>query len=409
MQKRGGLFMEKDLWTESRLLSLPAKEQDYFERKSGAILQDSAWRETLAKAVSAFANSGGGHLIIGVQDDGTIDGVAEFHKGRTSTRDWLEQMVPNLVVYPLQDFSVHEVIPDKPSLIPKDKVVIVIDIGDSIAAPHQCASGLYFCRLGGRSEPAPHHYLEMLRGRERYPSQKIAHAWLNFVITPLLRQLRNEQQTLENPPQPWDGHHGSYGDTRYFKSFGVNLSANEKQFLKHYPNISQHIDDHDNAVTRMWEEGERLVSTISSSTFMTDALLRFQTSKYLQIIRENYRGRLAEDDKKLLDNLFGDRPEDQVRKSIATFITYDYPPQDEPHGLWPIWRTYKADFLEFLRYSPIKEQNERLTSARETLAENVKSLIAVLEVVQEELAFQHGEPYEDATLHRYAPVPFDLT
>ena len=69
--------MKKERWTESELIALPSGEHDYFERKSGDVLNDSGFREKLAKAVSAFANSGGGHLIIGVKDDGTVDGVPD--------------------------------------------------------------------------------------------------------------------------------------------------------------------------------------------------------------------------------------------------------------------------------------------------------------------------------------------
>lgn len=399
----------EDRWTESRLISLPADEQDYFERKSGASLKDSDWHEKLAKAISAFANSGGGQLIIGVANDGSIDGVPKIHKKRTSTRDWLEQTIPNLVSYPLQNFAVHEVIADTPSAIPKDKVVIVVEIGDSLEAPHQSLfTYLYYCRRGGRSEPAPHHYLEMLRGRERYPSRRIACAWLNFVIAPLLQQLRIEQQTLVEPPEPWDRHESTYGDRSYFRSFGDNLSANETQFLKHYSRIREEVDNHDNALTRMREEAQGLVRIIESTSFMTDAYQRFRTSKFLQLIRKRYHGRLAENDEKLLHSIFGDRPEEQTRMSLATFIAYDYPQTEETNYLWPLWCTFKPDLMEFLRHSPIKEQSEALTRSRAALLEYVKSFVSALEEIQHELAWQHGEPYEDATLQRNATGRFGL-
>src|ERR1043165_6738328 len=159
-------MLKKEIWRESDLAALPEGEQDYFERKSGQLFESSDWRDNLAKAVSAFANSGGGHLIIGVENNGRIDGVARNHKGKQSTKDWLEQIIPDLVTYGLQDFSVHEVVPDAPLEIPLNHVVIVIDIGDSPQAPHQTAHTKdYYYRAGGRSEKAQHHYLEMLRSR----------------------------------------------------------------------------------------------------------------------------------------------------------------------------------------------------------------------------------------------------
>jgi hypothetical protein len=396
--------MKKERWKESELVSLPLEEQDFFERKSGAILKDTDCREKIAKAVSAFANSGGGHLIIGVENDGSIDGVPKLRKGRTSTKDWIEQNIPNLVSYPLQDFRVHEVEPDTPSAIPQGNVVIVVDIGDSILAPHQSSlTKIYYHRAGGRSEPAPHHFLEVLRGRDKYPSQKIAHAWLNFVIAPLLKELRIEEENLVNPQQPWSGYRTSLTRTSYFKPFGAKLSANDIQFLKSYEGIREEIGNHDAAVTCIQNEAEHLVRTIETSHFMSDAYSRFQTSEYLQQVREIYRGRVAETDEKLRQNLFGDRPPEQTRKILAEFVAYDYPQTDEPNYVWPIWQTYKPDLMEFLKQPPLREQNDRLTGARNELLDRVRSLITALEAIQHELAFQHGEPYEDSTLQRPWP------
>jgi hypothetical protein len=86
-------LFKRERWTESDVLALPAGEHDYFERKGGAFLTGTGYRDGLGKALSAIANSGGGHLIIGVADDGQLEGVEPMH-GNTSTRDWLEQVVP---------------------------------------------------------------------------------------------------------------------------------------------------------------------------------------------------------------------------------------------------------------------------------------------------------------------------
>jgi hypothetical protein len=90
----------------------------------------------------------------------------------TVTRDWLEQKIPHLVEYPLSDFRVHVAEPAMLSRIPSGRQVIVIDVGDSPLAPHQCMHGggsgskhMYYHRRGGRSEPAPHFYVELLRQR----------------------------------------------------------------------------------------------------------------------------------------------------------------------------------------------------------------------------------------------------
>src|SRR5882672_9914944 len=93
----------RERWKEEDVVALPPGEHDYFDRKSGRIFADPDFRKDFAKALSAFANSGGGHLVMGVANDGTFDGC-EPVRGRTSTREWLEQIIPELVAEPLTKF-----------------------------------------------------------------------------------------------------------------------------------------------------------------------------------------------------------------------------------------------------------------------------------------------------------------
>jgi hypothetical protein len=177
-------FVKRQEWTEDQVNGLPDGEHDYFDRKSGALF-DSTDRnglyETLAKAASAFSNSGGGHLVLGVADNGTFDGVPMVIAGRTTTRDWLEQKIPDLLDYRLGDFRVHAVVPSTPSQIPADRELIVIDFGDSGLAPHQSTRNhVYYYRSAGRSVPAPHFYLELLRQRLTNPTLDFELSSLDF-------------------------------------------------------------------------------------------------------------------------------------------------------------------------------------------------------------------------------------
>jgi hypothetical protein len=166
-------FVKRETWTEDQVTELPLGEHDYFERKGGRLF-DAANRnnllDTLGKAASAFANSGGGHLILGVTNTGELDGVPHVWSGKTTARDWLEQKIPQLLDYRLNDFRVHIVERQPSSKIPSDHDVIVIDFGDSALAPHQSTRDhTYYYRSAGRSLPAPHFYLELLRQRQTSP------------------------------------------------------------------------------------------------------------------------------------------------------------------------------------------------------------------------------------------------
>jgi hypothetical protein len=134
---------KRERWTEAEVLSLPVGEHDYFERKGAGFLTDHGFREDLAKVTSALANSGGGHLVIGVSNDGRLEGV-EPRRGRTSTREWLEQVISPSVSPGLADFRVHEVEPSTAgSAISPRRVVLVVDISDSMLAPHQAEPVLF--------------------------------------------------------------------------------------------------------------------------------------------------------------------------------------------------------------------------------------------------------------------------
>ncbi|MDX6499307.1 MAG: hypothetical protein QOG23_2567 [Blastocatellia bacterium] len=251
--------MKKERWTEAEVLSFPT-EHDQFERKSGRLVKDDReFRESLAKALSAMANSHGGHLVLGIEDDGRIDGVLGVIKGRQSTREWLEQIIPNLLEYPLQDFRVHEMEPDRSTLIPNNRVVIVIDVGDSPLAPHQDVfKRVYFHRVGGHSKPAPRHYLDLLRNREIYPNQKVAHAWLNFVIRPFLGKLGPERERLNNLTLFWDYLTHGLGGISSFYVRASALSPNQMQFLESYPEIKSEMEGHDKLVDDLAYEVARL-------------------------------------------------------------------------------------------------------------------------------------------------------
>jgi len=169
-QGERGMGYLREKWTEGEVLNLSTDEHDHIDRKSGRLLSESQnFNEKMAKALSAFANSGGGHLIFGMEDDATISGV-EPQIGKTPTREWLEQKLPYFVEYPLQGFKVHQVVrATTASQIPGAKELYVIDVGDSRLAPHQAAfpkdNKQYYYRQAGKSIAAPHHYLEALRNR----------------------------------------------------------------------------------------------------------------------------------------------------------------------------------------------------------------------------------------------------
>lgn len=389
--------MKRDRWSEDDVLGLPSGELDYFDRKSGTILKDADFLKKLAKCVSAFANSGGGHLVIGIRDDGTLDGVPKIYKGRQSAKDWLEQIIPELVSYPLQDFRVHEVDPSTPTAIPADNVVIVVDIGDSESAPHQDTfSKIYYHRVGGHSVPAPHLYLEILRSREKYPSKEIVCAWRDSAINPLLSSIAVEQKYLEQSKWTWNRWHGPK-ELRYVSDRST-YSANQEQFLEAHSEIQALMDEHDKAVREVNRRYEALFRAIMESELLLDVYLKTTTSEALQSLKAMFYDELSNcnTDESIMHKIFpfSDKREDHLAVLAENIVNKagDFNPGDRTTA--PIWNTHKECFLELLDYKPIVDYWAAAQEARNELLQCVETLIGLLRSIRTELTRRHGVPVE---------------
>jgi len=131
-------------WDEDYILSLP-KENDEFDRKGARLLDTKAGAKEdeilneLAKQLSAFANTGGGQIVYGVEDDGTIGlGGVSIDMKPGGTKEWLERKIPGLTEFEIVGFAVHEFVPkSSSSRIAQGKALYVVEVPDSDSAPHQ--------------------------------------------------------------------------------------------------------------------------------------------------------------------------------------------------------------------------------------------------------------------------------
>ena len=164
-------------WDEEYVLSLPLGENDRLERKGTPSLDvtpggnEGKTRSELAKQLSAFANTGGGQIVYGLKNDGSVDsgGVSETIRGLT--KEWLEDLIPVLTEFEISGVNVYPIRgKSSSSKIENGKALFVIDVPDSDRAPHQStADRLYYVRLGGKSRPAPHRLIEDIRNRAKHP------------------------------------------------------------------------------------------------------------------------------------------------------------------------------------------------------------------------------------------------
>ncbi|WP_439366028.1 helix-turn-helix domain-containing protein [Bradyrhizobium sp. DASA03005] len=129
------------------------------EYKGSSVLRnrdDSA----ICKAVTALANSVGGHFIIGIEApaggpmklDGGLPGPSKL--------DWIHKTINANTFPPLESVEVIE-IPDS------DGTYYVISTTASVHAPHQSKDRRYYKRQGSHSEPMEHYEIEDVRSRPK--------------------------------------------------------------------------------------------------------------------------------------------------------------------------------------------------------------------------------------------------
>lgn len=107
---------------------------------------------SVRKAVCALANSGGGVVVYGVEDDGTVSGV-----GDRAASDLLQRLVVDAVRHITPALTVklspHEI---------DGKRVIVVEVPGFLAARPFSAEGRYYVRDGPMSREAARHELQAL-------------------------------------------------------------------------------------------------------------------------------------------------------------------------------------------------------------------------------------------------------
>ena len=172
-------------WNEQYILQLPVGEFDWLEAKGRRSIDltcngvdENDVRQTLSKAISAFANSGGGTLVFGLANPINIwrvdDGGVSTTIKRPSTREWLEDIIPNVVDPPLRKFNVYAISRSSPtSQIVDGRAIFAIHVPDSEQAPHQATDNRYYGRVAGKSRPLSHRFVLDILSRRRHPIMSI--------------------------------------------------------------------------------------------------------------------------------------------------------------------------------------------------------------------------------------------
>ena len=134
---RGGLtglssLLENELMTDKEV-------QDLISTKEGYRIEfKQALDKSLIREVSAFANSGGGCILLGVADDGSIKGIGIDNRFLSKVQDVLNSLQPKLNI----ELEIKTL---------KGKKLLILHVPEGHQKPYKCPSGFYM-RIGANSQ-----------------------------------------------------------------------------------------------------------------------------------------------------------------------------------------------------------------------------------------------------------------
>ena len=157
-----------ETWTEDDLIEIPIGETDEYEYKSSLIRESAHYRSELqskiVKTASALWNTGGGILLVGIDDKGQVDGGIPPNMGKQKLRDWVDAVLNQ--VTPVGPYDIRTIGREKAdSKIDEGHVVLVVAFGESFDLPHMAPDNRYYVRAGAHSNPANHYLVEAIRAR----------------------------------------------------------------------------------------------------------------------------------------------------------------------------------------------------------------------------------------------------
>jgi len=169
-------------WTENDVRGLiGSSETIRLEFKSGSSLEtadkNDKWLGTVTAAISAFANTEGGELVLGIRESAARarKSIAEEIDGVPATidREWLQRKIEGHISPYLPGIHFERVRLSSPN----DRVVFIIQIPQGNTA-YQANDRKYYGRSETECIPLPDHEIRLRMNRGRIPEPEVrCHVW----------------------------------------------------------------------------------------------------------------------------------------------------------------------------------------------------------------------------------------
>lgn len=152
------------------LIDNEAEESVHLDFKaSGSLSKDDKKKAEIAKDVSAFANSDGGIIVYGIEEQDHKASALSYIDGNTYTKEWLEQVIQDNIQRRIEGLEIFP-IRDNGDIA---KSIYIVKIPRSSNTPHMSADKCYYKRNNFRSVKMEEYEVRDLFYRESTPNLRL--------------------------------------------------------------------------------------------------------------------------------------------------------------------------------------------------------------------------------------------
>jgi hypothetical protein len=130
-------------------------------KSADALSKVDSKKKEISKDVSAFANSNGGIIIYGVDEINHKASAISFVDGNEFTKEWLEQVISSTIQRNIPDLKIFPIRKDAQI----NQTVYVVQIPESVEAPHICKDKKFYKRYNFESVAMEEYEVRSLYGR----------------------------------------------------------------------------------------------------------------------------------------------------------------------------------------------------------------------------------------------------
>ena len=167
-------FFEKEDYNIDDIIALidnDAEESVHLDFKAaGSLSKDDKKKAEIAKDVSAFANSDGGIIVYGIEEQEHKAHALSYIDGNTYTKEWLEQVIQDNIQRRIEGLKIFP-IRDNWDIT---KSIYIVKIPRSSNTPHMSADKCYYKRNNFRSVKMEEYEVRDLFYREATPNLTIS-------------------------------------------------------------------------------------------------------------------------------------------------------------------------------------------------------------------------------------------